>query len=217
MSWFLIWSNSRGRSRGQAKWGAYVVCPPLRWWCVQGHVQHPAFASGSWLFRSGSQDFSFCIFLPIICPSSACMQLFLIHCNFFVFCGLKCLSRCKYYSHCSKGSQIPACLICSSPIPCTNPTDRSVTISKFHIKPYHFFLTSKIEGHVLQGMQCKIAIHAPFLQYLTHFLLIKHSKNFKIITSCLSHNVVKAYKNHFSVNSPDSTFLNNLPQRLYII
>lgn len=29
---------------------------------------------------------------------------------------------------------------------------------------------------------------------------------FNIITLCLSHNVVKAYKNHPSVNSPDPTF-----------
>lgn len=35
----------------------------------------------------------------------------------------------------------------------------------------------------------------------------KTFKALKIITSFLSHNVVEAYKNHFSVNSPGSTLL----------
>lgn len=37
----------------------------------------------------------------------------------------------------------------------------------------------------------------------------KTFKAFKIITLFLSHNIVEAYKNHFSVNSPGSTLLNS--------
>ena len=80
----------------------------------RGHAQYPAFAPPdpllfSWLFRRGSWAFwSFCILLPIICPSCTCTQLFLVPYSVFAFCCLRrCLSRCK---HCSKGSQVPACL-----------------------------------------------------------------------------------------------------------
>ena len=63
------------------------------------------FRSSSWIFRL------FVIFLPIICPNGACMQLLLVPCGFFVFCCSRYLSRCKDCSHCSKGprSQAPAC------------------------------------------------------------------------------------------------------------
>ena len=51
---------------------------------------------------------SFCILLFITCPNLTCMQLFLVLSSFFVFyCWSRHLSRCK---HCSKGSQVPACL-----------------------------------------------------------------------------------------------------------
>ena len=59
-----------------------MFCPPS-WWC--------------WV-----AFWSFCNLL-IICPNCACVQLFLVSYSFFVFC----LSRCK---HCSKGSQVQACL-----------------------------------------------------------------------------------------------------------
>ena len=52
---------------------------------------------------------SSCIFLSIICPNCvAYAELFLVPYSFFVFCFLKkLLVRCK---HCSKGSQVSACL-----------------------------------------------------------------------------------------------------------
>ena len=51
------------------------------------------------------------ISLSIICPKCTCTQLFLVPYSFFVFCcSRRCLSRCQ---HCSKGSQVPACLICT--------------------------------------------------------------------------------------------------------
>lgn len=43
----------------------------------------------------------------------------------------------------------------------------------------------------------------------------KTFKAFKIITLFLSNNVVEAYKNHFSVNSPSSTFLNSSLEVVY--
>ena len=46
--------------------------------------------------------------LSRICPNCACSQLFLVPYSFFVFrCSKRCLFWCK---HCSKGSQVPACL-----------------------------------------------------------------------------------------------------------
>lgn len=67
-------------------------------------------------------------------------------------------------------------------------------------------------------MQYKMAIHGnPHPLVPNSFSPHKTFKAFYIITLCLSHNIVKSYKNHFSVNSPDSAFLNILPQKLYII
>ena len=52
---------------------------------------------------------SFCIFLSIICTNCTYMQLFLVPYDFFVFCCWKShLPRCK---RCSKGFQVPACLM----------------------------------------------------------------------------------------------------------
>ena len=82
-SWFLIWCGSRGRVRRVAQ----VVGPPPWWYC-----------EGFW---------SFCILLVIICPTCLCTQ-FLVPYGFLVFCcSRRGVSRCK---HCSKGSQVPACL-----------------------------------------------------------------------------------------------------------
>ena len=49
-------TEGRGRSRGQARRVAWVVCPPLWWSCVLGLCKVPCFwsclfRSGSWIFR----------------------------------------------------------------------------------------------------------------------------------------------------------------------
>ena len=74
----------------------------------RGHAQYPAFARNTLLSLRALQKrhlgfWSFCIFLSRICSNCACTHLFLVPYSFFVFC----CSRCK---HCSKGSQVPACL-----------------------------------------------------------------------------------------------------------
>ena len=59
------------------------------------------FRSGSWVF------WSFCIFWSRICPNCVCTQLFLVACNFFVFCcSRRGLSRCKHCSTVAKGPSL---------------------------------------------------------------------------------------------------------------
>ena len=86
--------------------------------CSQHNFLLPAlqkWQSGFW---------SLCILLSITCPNCPCTQLFLVPYSVFVFCagGDVCpgagtaargpwrrrLSRCR---HCSKGPQVPACLL----------------------------------------------------------------------------------------------------------
>ena len=81
-----------------------MVCPPIRWCCVQGACTVPHFCCR--LSKSGI--WSFCILLSIICSYCTCMKLFLVLYSFFVFCWLK--KHLSRYKHCSQGSQIPACL-----------------------------------------------------------------------------------------------------------
>ena len=110
-------SLAPGEGRAGSLYGGRVsMCPGVRpevWlrWSAhpfggvecRGHVQYPAFAPDSSEVAVGF-FWSLCI-LSIICPNSACMQLFLIHYSFFVVCCLRRhLSRCQ---HCSKGSQVP--------------------------------------------------------------------------------------------------------------
>ena len=90
---------------------------PVPLWCsvCRGHAQYPAFAPDTqfllWALQKwqiGVFFWSFWIFWSRICPNCACIQLFLVPYSFFVFgCLRRNLSRCK---HCSKGSQVPACL-----------------------------------------------------------------------------------------------------------
>ena len=104
-SWSLQWSEGWGGSLVLAGGVAWVVCQPPVMLCAGGHAQDPPFASGT---TEGAVGFwPFCIFC-IICPNWPCTHLFLIRYSVFVFCCLRRrLSRCK---HCSKGSQVPACL-----------------------------------------------------------------------------------------------------------
>ena len=106
VSWFLKWGVGSGRSMGQVeawlRWSAH----PLGGAVCSDHARSPAFALDTSEVAVGF--WSFCIFLFIICPNCPCMKLFLVPCSFFVFCcWRRGLSRCK---HCSKGSQVPACL-----------------------------------------------------------------------------------------------------------
>ena len=41
----FTWGEGRGMSRGQARGEAWVVCPPLRWSCVQRAYTVPCFCS----------------------------------------------------------------------------------------------------------------------------------------------------------------------------
>lgn len=60
----------------RARGVAWVVCPPLWWYYVQGAcICSRLFRRGSWFF---SFFFFFIIWLPIICPNSPCTQLFLV-------------------------------------------------------------------------------------------------------------------------------------------
>ena len=84
---------------GLEEWLGWSASPPVML-CAGGHAQDPPFASGT---TEGAVGFRpFCIFC-IICPNWPCTRY-----SVFVFCCLRRrLSRCK---HCSKGSQVPACL-----------------------------------------------------------------------------------------------------------
>ena len=68
-SLFPTWVEGRGMSRGWAGGVAWVVCPPLRLWCVQGACPVPCFCSR--LFKSGILDFwSLCILCPELAPTA---------------------------------------------------------------------------------------------------------------------------------------------------
>ena len=87
-----------GCVQGSGQRGHLGVLPTLRWWCVQGHVQSPAFAPGCLEMAVGVSR-SLCIFCPGFALPCACVQLFLILYTFFVAC---CLSRgVSKGKHCS--------------------------------------------------------------------------------------------------------------------
>ena len=82
-----------------------MVCPPLN---VQGHVQYPTFASGSFEVTSGVLVSLY--LLSRIRPNCTCMQLILVpYSLYFVAQGELCPS-CK---HCSKDPRAQACLTCA--------------------------------------------------------------------------------------------------------
>ena len=64
-SWFLIWGEGRGVSRGRAGEVALVFCPPLSGVECRGHAQYLAFAPSPSEVAVGF-FWSFCIMLSII-------------------------------------------------------------------------------------------------------------------------------------------------------
>ena len=100
MEWGLGWIRGSGWRSGLGG----LPSPP---WCSVQEIMHRTlpFAPGTSERTVGF--WPFCIF-SIICPNWPRTHLFLICYSIFVFCcSRRCLSRCK---HCSKGSQVPACL-----------------------------------------------------------------------------------------------------------
>ena len=81
---------------------------PLQGAVCRDHEHCPAFTSDT-----SEMTVEFWVFLYLVIhklPHCTCSQLILVCYDFFVFCSSRRsrrLSRCK---HCSRGSQVPACL-----------------------------------------------------------------------------------------------------------
>ena len=99
-----------------------------------------AFASGFSEVASEVADgffWSFCIFLSIICTNCTYTQLFLVPYDFFVFCCWnRHLSRCK---HCSKGFQVPACLVMTQKVFLMDTTTNAEQTG-------HYFVSIALQG-----------------------------------------------------------------------
>ena len=106
-------------SRVRAEAVAQVVCKPFGGAVCRGQAQYPAFVPAP-CFAVGSLDvavywwwfFFFLVFLRLVHNlSQLCMHtVIFVTYRFLIFCSLrKHLFRCR---HCSKGSQVPACLTC---------------------------------------------------------------------------------------------------------
>ena len=99
----LVPSRVRGCVHRLGRRGGLGGLPTLRWWCVRGHVQSPAFAPGCLEMAVGVSR-SLCIFCPGFALPCACIQLFLILYSLFLCCCLRrCLSRCRQFSTAAKG------------------------------------------------------------------------------------------------------------------
>ena len=111
-SLFLIWGDGRGVFRAGQRGGlgdlpiSHAVCKVPMLLLLTPSLCSRLLKSGQWWLL-----LLFGLFVSLgsrICPNCACIQLFLVPCSFFVFCCLRRgMSRSK---HCTKGSQIPACL-----------------------------------------------------------------------------------------------------------
>ena len=127
-SLFLMWGEGRGVSRGRAGGVAWVFFSPLRWCFVQGACAVPCFCSWPPAFAPGSSKGAvgfFGLFLSFVqnlpqhahsCPNMQCCPN--MHTVIFspiqFLCILLLEERCvqgQALQHCSKGSQVPACLI----------------------------------------------------------------------------------------------------------
>ena len=97
-------------SRGWAQWGLPI---PLVMLCAgtmhSTLVLLPAAFFCFPLLRSGSWIFGFSISLSIICLNCTCTELFLVPCNFFVFCcSRRHLSRCKHEAKGARSQPYPS-------------------------------------------------------------------------------------------------------------
>ena len=68
-----------------------MVCPPLRWCCVQGVAQYPVFAVDTLLLLQALQNWQlrFLVSLYVfsmILPQLSMMQLFLVQYCIFIYC-----------------------------------------------------------------------------------------------------------------------------------
>ena len=105
------WAGSLYSVR-EGVWPGFGLEEWLRWFAhlfgggvCKLHVQYPAFAPGSSEVAAG---FGVFLYLFVHNLLQLCMHaLFVVLNNFFVFYYLRLLSGCK---HCSKGSQVSACL-----------------------------------------------------------------------------------------------------------
>ena len=120
----FVWGEGRGVPRRWVEgWLGCSAHPSGDGEC-RGHAQYPVFAPGS---SKVTSFLVFCIFWSNIWPNYLCMRLFLVN-QIFVFCCFRRgLSRCKRWSTCSKGFQVPACLNITSQL-------KSVCESLSHVR-----------------------------------------------------------------------------------
>ena len=108
-SLFMIRAEGRGMFKGWAEEMTFIFCPPLRWWCVQGHAQYSASATGSskvaavcfGSFVSFAQNLSQLPMHTVIFSSVEFLSILLLE------------ERCvqvQALQNCSKGSWVSACL-----------------------------------------------------------------------------------------------------------
>ena len=88
---------------GSDQRGGLGICPPVRWWHVQGHAQYPAFAPNCLLMLQAPQKWRLGVFAVFVslrsrnCPSCLLRQLFLVPHSSFVFCcSRRDVFRCKH-------------------------------------------------------------------------------------------------------------------------
>ena len=83
--------------------GGLGICPPVRWWSVQGHAKYPAFAPSHLLMLQAPQKWRFGFFAVFVslrsrnCPNCLC----------------RLQERCIQCKHCALQQRVPvpACLI----------------------------------------------------------------------------------------------------------
>ena len=89
---------------------------PLGGGVCRGHAQYPAFAPDPLHLLQALQKWQLGFLVSLyllsrICPNYSCVQLLLVPYSFFVFCSLRRGVQVQALQQCSKGCQVPACLI----------------------------------------------------------------------------------------------------------
>lgn len=101
-------SLKQGECRGHAGSLLQVVCPLPSGCCCRDHEQYPAFASDT-----SEMTVEFWVFWYLVIDKllhCACSQLVLVLYDFFVFCSSRRSKHLSRRKHCSRGSQVLACL-----------------------------------------------------------------------------------------------------------